>query len=86
MRGTQVRALVQEDPTCRGATKPMRHNYWASALGPVSHNWAHVPQLLSPCAATTEAHAPRACAPQQEKPPEWEAHAQQGRVAPARRN
>ena len=20
-------ALVQEDPTCRGATKPMRHNY-----------------------------------------------------------
>ena len=27
MQGTQVRALVQEDPTCRGATKPMRHNY-----------------------------------------------------------
>ena len=25
--GTQVRALVQEDPTCRGATKPVRHNY-----------------------------------------------------------
>ena len=25
--GTQVRALVQEYPTCRGATKPMRHNY-----------------------------------------------------------
>ena len=22
-----VQALVQEDPTCRGATKPMRHNY-----------------------------------------------------------
>ena len=32
-------------------------------------NWACVPQLLSPCAATTEAHAPRACASQQEKPP-----------------
>ena len=37
MQGTRVRALVREDPTCRGATKPMRHNYWA-----------HVPQLLKP--------------------------------------
>ena len=27
MQGTQVRSLVREDPTCRGATKPMRHNY-----------------------------------------------------------
>ena len=27
MQGTWVRALVREDPTCRGATKPMRHNY-----------------------------------------------------------
>ena len=27
MQGTQVRALVREDPTCRGATTPMRHNY-----------------------------------------------------------
>ena len=27
MQGTWVRALVQEDPTGRGATKPMRHNY-----------------------------------------------------------
>ena len=27
MQGTQVRALLQEDPTCHGATKPMRHNY-----------------------------------------------------------
>ena len=26
MQGTQVRSLVQEDPTCRGATKPVRHN------------------------------------------------------------
>ena len=25
-------------------------------------------EQLSPCATTTEAHAPRACAPQQEKP------------------
>ena len=27
MQGTQVRALVWEDPTCRGATKPVHHNY-----------------------------------------------------------
>ena len=49
MQGTQVWALVWEDPTYRGATKPVRHNYWACALQPVSHNyWAHVPQLLKP--------------------------------------
>ena len=72
MQGTRVRALVQEDPTCRGASKPVRHNYWACALEPASHNyWARVP---------------RARAPQQEKPPQWEAHAPQWRVAPARHN
>ena len=27
MQGTRVRALVQEDPTCHGATKPMHHKY-----------------------------------------------------------
>ena len=37
MQGIQVRALVREDPTCRGATKPVRHNYWA-----------HMLQLLKP--------------------------------------
>ncbi|XP_059762954.1 transmembrane protein 256 isoform X2 [Balaenoptera ricei] len=25
--GTWVRALVWEDPTCRGATRPVSHNY-----------------------------------------------------------
>ena len=25
--GSQVRALVQEDPTCHRATKPVCHNY-----------------------------------------------------------
>ena len=63
MQGTWVRALVREDPTCRGAPKPMRHNYWACAPEPASHNyWAHVPRVR---------------APQQEKPPQWEAHAPQ---------
>ena len=37
MQGTRVRALVWEDPTCRGATKPVCHSYWA-----------RVPQLLKP--------------------------------------
>ena len=27
MQGTQVRALVWEDPTCRRATKPVHHYY-----------------------------------------------------------
>ena len=27
MQGTRVPALVWKDPTCRGATKPVRHNY-----------------------------------------------------------
>ena len=27
MQGTGVRALVWEDPTCRGATGPVSHNY-----------------------------------------------------------
>ena len=49
VQGTRVRALVQEDPTCQGATKPVRRNYWACALEPASHNyWARVPQLLKP--------------------------------------
>ena len=70
--GTQVRALVREDATCHGATKPVSHNYWACALELMSHNyWACVP---------------RAHAPQHEKPPQWEARAPQRRVAPAHRN
>ena len=39
MQGTQVRALVREEPTCHGATKPVRHNYRACALEPASHNY-----------------------------------------------
>ncbi|KAJ8786159.1 hypothetical protein J1605_006515 [Eschrichtius robustus] len=61
-QGTRVRSLVREDPTCRRATKPVRHYYLSL------RSRAREPQLLSPRAATTEAHTPRACAPQQEKP------------------
>ena len=49
VQGTWVQVLAQEYPTCRRATKPVCHNYWACALEPASHNyWAHVPQLLKP--------------------------------------
>ena len=47
MQGTRIWALVREDPTYHGATKLMRHNYWACALETASHNYgARVPQLL----------------------------------------
>ena len=60
MQGTRVRALVWEDPTCRGAARPVSHNYWACASG--------------------------ACAPERERPRQWEARAPRWRVAPACRN
>ena len=44
---------------------------------------ARKPQLLSLQATTTEACMPRAHTPQQEKPPQGEAHTPQWRVAPA---
>ena len=60
VQGTRVRALVWEDPTCRGATRPVSHNYWACVSGP--------------------------CAPQQERPWQWEARARRWRVAPTCHN
>ena len=39
VQGTRVQALVQEDPTCCGATKPVHHNYRVCALEPASHNY-----------------------------------------------
>ena len=44
MQETRVQSLIQEDPTCLEATKPVSHNYLACAL--------------EPGAAATEAHAP----------------------------
>ena len=60
VQGARVRALVWEDPACRGAAGPVSHSCWACASG--------------------------ACAPQQERPRQWEARAPRWRVAPARRN
>ena len=54
MQETWVRSLIQEDPTCRRAAKPIHHNYWACALKPGNHKyWACMP--YSPRSATTEA-------------------------------
>ena len=76
MQGTRVRALVREDPTCHGATKPRGPQLLSL------HSRARKPQLLSLRATTTEAREPRAHALQQEKPPQWEAGALQQRVGP----
>ena len=60
MQGTRVQSLVWEDPTCRGATKPVCHNDWACALEPASRNyWACTLESVShnywsPCATTSE--------------------------------
>ena len=68
---TWVWSMIWEDTTCLGATKPLHRNHWASALEPRNHNcWAYVLQRPKP-------KQPRACVLQQEKPPEWEAHASQ---------
>ena len=72
MQGTRVRALVRDDPTCRGATKPVRHNYWVCVL-------AREPQLLKPARLEPKLR-------NKGKPPQWEARAPQWRVAPAHRN
>ena len=72
MQGTRVRDLVPEDPTCRGATKSLRRNYWACALEPASH-------VTEPARLETVLR-------NKEKPPQWEARVPQWRVAPARGN
>ena len=38
MQETQVWSLIWEDPTWRGATKPVHHSYSAFVLEPGSHN------------------------------------------------
>ena len=48
---------------------------------PWSGKIPHAAEQLSPFATATEAHAPRARAPQQEKPPQWEARTLQQRLA-----
>ena len=70
MQETQFPFLVQEDTTCHGVTGSVYHNYWAWALGTISHNYrACTLELLKPT-------CPGAHALQQ-----WEACTTQQRVA-----
>ena len=65
MQGKLVWALVWEDSTCLRQLKPGRHNHWVCVLESMSLqllNW----QLVSLCAATSVAHAPRGSAPHRE--------------------
>ena len=39
MQEKQVQSLIQEDPTCHGATKLMCHSYWACALKPTYRSY-----------------------------------------------
>ena len=55
MKGTRVWFLVWGDPSCHGATKPMRHQYWSlNTLEPALRNQrSH--SLRNPHTATREA-------------------------------
>ena len=63
MQESQVQSLIQEDPTCCRAAKPVDHNY--------------EPVLESLGARAIEPTCPGACVPQQEKPLQGEACAPQ---------
>ena len=52
--------LIWEDPTGRVANLPVLHDYWTSALERARHNYR---DHMKP-------ESPRACAPQQGKPPQ----------------
>ena len=69
-------SLIWEYSTCCRQLKSMRHNYWGHSLKPSNHNyWAPVLQLLKP-------ECPTVCAPEEEKPLQWEACALQQRTVP----
>ena len=73
---TWVGSMIQEDPTGLRATKSVCHNWWDCALESVNHShWDHMLQPLQPTL-----HGARA--PQQTKPPQWEAGAPRWRGAP----
>ena len=55
MQEARVWSLVQEDPMCNGATKPMGHNYWACALEPGSRIYRVLsPHVLEPVSIQPE--------------------------------
>ena len=69
---SMVQSLVQEDPSCHGAIKPLCHNYWACAPESGNHNyWVHVPRLLRPQALEHELWEGRATRTQCTTMGEW---------------
>ena len=54
--------MIWEDPACGGTTKPMRHQLYS-----LCSRGQKLPQLKPEC--------PRARDLEQEKPPQWKAHA-----------
>ena len=89
--GSKSEACLISSNNSRGWTSLVAQ--WLRIHQPMQGIWAqagkipHAAEQLNPRATTTEACEPRARAPQQEKPPQWEARApQRRRVAPARRN
>ena len=68
MQETPVWFLVQEDPTCCGATKPVCHNCWACALEPKSHSfWSLRTQY--PVLCNKRSHSTEVCPQQLERSP-----------------
>ena len=73
LQKTCVQILIQEDPTCLGATTPMHHIYWTWALAPGSYKyWS--PRTLEPTLHNRRSHLNK-------KPKHWNE-----RVAPAHCN
>ena len=57
MQETRVQSLIWEDPTCHGATKPVHHNCWTSALEPIESCCPRAHALQQEKPQQWEAHA-----------------------------
>ena len=68
MQETQVWSMIQEDPTCCRAAKPVYHNYWACALEPRNCNhWS--PNILELVFCNNRSHRNEKPASQLESSP-----------------
>ena len=54
MQETQIWALVQEDPTCLGATKCVRHNSWSPFAYSLCPETREAPAMRSPWTTARE--------------------------------
>ena len=83
LKKTQIySALVLE-------VRNLKWRFWDFPGGPVVENLSAKAEDISSIPCLGRSHMPEsnsACAPQQEKPPQWEAHLSQRRVAPIHHN